>query len=882
MKNFIKQLLRENLQLADKFYFKDGKLSPRVREIILQITNGDPYTKIMTDIYYTMLMDNHRTGSWALKQLDPKHQETEKPENDVMNIDDLKKLRPLYNQLKEYNKNVFPIKGFNINGVQNTNDLIRALIQREKILNIFNEWPSIAKRNMKGDIKTERDSSEMNHYRDMLESADGYLSQLNNRNEEARRSILAKIFTSNTTLDNVMDFLYNKESLLGGVDMTRKQIGQILKQDKQNADELKVKYNKGNVMIIEVSGPEGIKEIGCNSLWCFTYNRKGGTTNWDDWYKNSTNGYCYIIIDFSYPSDSEDFMHVLTKPLMYDYSDYGGDAERLYNMANRDMGDNSYEDEIYDSYINRMIETYLDLPTAMKIMNFGVKQPKEKKKKQKFVDPNQLSLELTEVKKNIKNILRENLVTEGVSDITYHFNHVGRTNKILETNKINLSAAFGTSADNINNNAKLFFLSTTSSRSSDVGFAASLSKNNLVRLTLNGRLLKQNYQFKRVDYWQRPKDPRHPMYNPHGDATTGKSFYRRISRQDELEDRIISDKDEIKPANKYILAIEVIGSTPEEVKHTKFLCDKLGIPFYLYDNEAYFDASNKTKAIDVDGGENSNGEADREYYINTDLIAYLGFKDDDLKQKIYDDLTKMGVENMENVIKAVETRINEKLNYYLRVNDSYYVNDFANSMSSNVHNGRSSTNNIERYLIKQLGLDMKRNNVVSIKDYLVYKIMKGKKTQKDYNIELNTKISNFIDTSLKENLSYVNFTENKSIEVNDVYYDNILQYPPIINFLKTFVLNLKQYCSNYILNNNDLFRYDYVLSKSYFIDELGLSKEHIKKELNPIINDIYFNGGNISSDDFITVIYYVLSDLDTYRYDEVRKIWEEDRNQWNT
>jgi hypothetical protein len=413
MKGLIKQLLRENLQLADKVYFNSGKLSPRVREIITHVTNGDPYTKIMTDIYYTMLMDGHRTGNWALKQLDPEHQETEKPENDVMNIDDLKKLRPLYNQLKEYNKNVFPIKGFNINGVQNTNDLIRALIQREKILNIFNEWPSIAKRNMKGDIKTERDSSEMNHYRDMLESADGYLSQLNNRNEEARRSILAKIFTSNTTLDNVMDFLYNKESLLGGVDMTRKQIGQILKQDKQNADELKVKYNKGNVMIIEVSGPEGIKEIGCNSLWCFTYNRKGGTTNWDDWYKNSTNGYCYIIIDFSYPSDSEDFMHVLTKPLMYDYSDYGGDAERLYNMANRDMGDNSYEDEIYDSYINRMIETYLDLPTAMKIMNFGVKQPKEKKKKQKFVDPNQLSLELNE----IKNTLREGLITEAIYNI---------------------------------------------------------------------------------------------------------------------------------------------------------------------------------------------------------------------------------------------------------------------------------------------------------------------------------------------------------------------------------------------------------------------------------------------------------------------------------
>lgn len=401
MKQLIKKLLKENLQLADKVYFKSGELSPKVREIILRVTNGDPYTKIMTDIYHTMLMNNHRTGNWALKHIDPEYQETEKPENDVMNIEDLRKLRPLYNQLKEYNKNVFPIKGFNINGVQDTNELIRALTQREKIINIFNEWPSIAKRNMKADIRKERDSREMNNYRDELENADAYLSQLNNRNEEARRSILAKIFTNNTTLDNVMDFLYNKESLLGGVDMTRKQVGQILKYDKENYDELKVKYNKGDIMIIEVSGPEGIKLIGCNSLWCFTYNRKGGGTNWDDWYKNSTNGYCYIIIDFSQSSDSEDFMHVLTKPLLYDYSDYRGDSERLYNMANRDMGD--YDDEIYDSYINQIIGSLMDLPTAMKVMNFGIKPPKEKKKKQKFVDPNQLALDLNEIKKSLRN-----------------------------------------------------------------------------------------------------------------------------------------------------------------------------------------------------------------------------------------------------------------------------------------------------------------------------------------------------------------------------------------------------------------------------------------------------------------------------------------------
>jgi hypothetical protein len=73
-------------------------------------------------------------------------------------------------------------------------------------------------------------------------------------------------------------------------------------------------------------------------------------------------------------------------------------------MSNRDV-----YDEEYDNSINDYIERFIDLPTAMKVMNFGVKPPKEKNKKQKFVDPNQASLELNETKTIIKNILRENL-----------------------------------------------------------------------------------------------------------------------------------------------------------------------------------------------------------------------------------------------------------------------------------------------------------------------------------------------------------------------------------------------------------------------------------------------------------------------------------------
>jgi hypothetical protein len=352
-----------------------------------------------------MLMDGHNMGNIAMKELDPEYKETEKPENDVMNTFDIEKLAEIYNQLKTYNKNVFPIKGFNINGVENISDFFKALHERDIILNIFEQWPSIAKRNMKADIRDERNGSQMNGYRRDLEYVNSYISMLNNRDDSAKNTIFNKMFTNNTTLDDVIDFVEQKENLLGGVDLTRKQIKQILKHDKENYDELRVKYDKGNIMILEVSGAYGIKEIGCNSLWCFTYNKKGGGLNFDDWYKNSTNDYCYVIIDFSEPSNSEQFMHVLTKPLRYDYSDYGESGyERLYTMTNRDVHDE-------DESVNEYIERFMDFETAMKVMNFGLKQPKEKNKKQNSVDTNQL--ELNEIKK----ILREDLITEAIYNI---------------------------------------------------------------------------------------------------------------------------------------------------------------------------------------------------------------------------------------------------------------------------------------------------------------------------------------------------------------------------------------------------------------------------------------------------------------------------------
>ena len=167
------RMIIENIQQADKVYFKTGKLSPKVREIIIdRITGGDNYTKIITDIYYAMLQQDLKLGDWAISHISDeefKEKEHYETENDVMKLEDLKKVKNYYNQLKNYDKNVFPIKDLNINEVKDVWELIRSLNEREKIIKEIEKMPSIAIRNLKNDIRTQRNSKELQEIRSIIE-----------------------------------------------------------------------------------------------------------------------------------------------------------------------------------------------------------------------------------------------------------------------------------------------------------------------------------------------------------------------------------------------------------------------------------------------------------------------------------------------------------------------------------------------------------------------------------------------------------------------------------------------------------------------------------------------------------------------------------------
>jgi hypothetical protein len=46
-----KTFIFENIQQAEKYYFNNGKITGEHKDKILEITNGDNYTKMICDMY---------------------------------------------------------------------------------------------------------------------------------------------------------------------------------------------------------------------------------------------------------------------------------------------------------------------------------------------------------------------------------------------------------------------------------------------------------------------------------------------------------------------------------------------------------------------------------------------------------------------------------------------------------------------------------------------------------------------------------------------------------------------------------------------------------------------------------------------------------------
>ena len=130
------------------------------------------------------------------------------------------------------------------------------------------------------------------------------------------------------------------------------------------------------------------------------------------------------------------------------------------------------------------------------------------------------------------------------------------------------------------------------SRNGKVAFASSLPKDGKVCININGEKLNQNFKSKRVDYWQTSRDPKNHKSS---------NYMYHLTRFDELEERIITNKSQIPNAKKYIDEIHVLLNNSENMKdwiakymiEIKKYVDDVNI--YFYKEEKYFNNQRKDK-----------------------------------------------------------------------------------------------------------------------------------------------------------------------------------------------------------------------------------------------------------------------------------------------
>jgi len=280
-----------------------------------------------------------------------------------------------------------------------------------------------------------------------------------------------------------------------------------------------------------------------------------------------------------------------------------------------------------------------------------------------------------------------------VSDILYHSTGIWNVLSMLEENKIALTSSLGTGADaQQQSKGKYFFLSTTRSKLGQYHFPISKHQAGTCLIVLDGRqLMLDGFSGKPVDYW-------------------GPEYKRS---KNEMEDRIVSSKSEIKPATKYIKEIHIFFDTKEDrsrdqyrldnitrvLRKTLLLGKKNGIGMFVYDDPQAFNLLNKAKTVSV---------ADMNLETPPQEPGWVRGKRQDTFAPYTELLYKTDKSQLSKYAKQI---VDRHLGLWSK-------NEFRTIMESDIHNHRSGARGDDQANLVKFINHMKKFKLATVKDYI--------------------------------------------------------------------------------------------------------------------------------------------------------------------
>lgn len=194
-------------------------------------------------------------------------------------------------------------------------------------------------------------------------------------------------------------------------------------------------------------------------------------------------------------------------------------------------------------------------------------------------------------------------ITEGISDVVYHYTPIAAAQKILQSGEFQLSSTLGSVEEQYAPKGFMFFLSTTRTR---FGGYHDYVGSTAVLFTMSGRTISQHYPAKSVDYWE-DRPPSSVRNRPH-----------------EAEDRIFSREPSIPIDSVIAIDVYVRPDADNRVKaiarSVLILAKQRGIKVNYYNDEKAWRSGDTRSRGDISI---LTGQDDRKGYSSIRHRGYL-------------------------------------------------------------------------------------------------------------------------------------------------------------------------------------------------------------------------------------------------------------------
>lgn len=308
----------------------------------------------------------------------------------------------------------------------------------------------------------------------------------------------------------------------------------------------------------------------------------------------------------------------------------------------------------------------------------------------------------------------------------YHATYVKPLYEMIKSNSIKLTLSMG--ADSFVNKSKYYYLSAMRVKYGNYAGGDSERVGKVVILDLNGDAISRVAKIRNVDYW-------------------GKDFVGVKGYREEQEERIMMDKPELKPLNKYVNSIHVyvggMDQYPVTMEHLFYINQNADVKIYFYGkgNETAFKMQRTEKAVtDLNKlYDESKFRNPRPYVLvfNKDGIDRVGsstYSKEEAEEAIKefpsarivhkDDLEKLGIKKTSGmeyslidfmkVYKGEYTPNKNKIIY------STSYSDYIDSVMSYIHNLKSNHPEIFNDIVKE----MKKVKMRNVREFIKYAIEK--------------------------------------------------------------------------------------------------------------------------------------------------------------